>query len=314
MQFMQKPTRAEQIRAGAQAICDREGQVLFTHAAPLGLSAGDFVTDRMTAAERRFLNDLPPDMDVLCLCRSTVVLWMRRPFSGLLGQLRPLAAPPPAVAAAADLARAMGLVLSPRIEAKTGAADAAAEAAAAELIRLCVAGLPPAADSLPAERLFHQLCALPPLCARQLELVPAAGISLGGAWPVILYCLAAFLCRSTDGSPLRASVVGGQELPVVLISAVAPAAVPPGRSRLSILADRFADAPELAVCSRLAARSGIEIEVSTDQTGRLGFAAAQSHDPALLGLKQPVGFSGAAEEAAEAEWCRLLRAAVRAER
>lgn len=315
MQSMQMPTRTEQNRTAAQAICDREGQVLFMHAAPLGLSVGDFATDRLTAAERRFIAALPPDTDALCLCRRTVFLYLRRPFSGLLALLRPLAAPPAAVAAAAEFAVGLGLAISPGIgKLVADSSHPAAEDAAAELVRLYGAGIPPCADSQPAEHLLARLAALPPLCSRRLVFDSSAALRLDGNWPVILYCLTAFLCRSIDGSPLRVSVVGEAAMPVLLLSASAPAPLPVGRSRLDVLADRFPDAPELAVCSRLAAQSGIEIEISADQTGRLSFAAAHRLDPALLGLKQPLGFSAAAEEAAEAEWCHLLRAAVRAER
>lgn len=315
MQFMQMPARAERKQDGAQAICDREGQVLFVHAAPLGLSAGDFVTDRLTAAERRFLGGLPADADAVCVSRSTAFLYLCRPFDGLLAHLIPLSVPPAAVASVAELASALGLSLSPGILARAAAdVHPAAEDATAELVRLCGAGAPIRLDDQPVEILFACLAGLPPLCTRQLNFDLSVAARLGGDWPVILYCLTAFLCRSIDGSPLSVSVIGSPAVPVLLLSSAAPGHIPPGRSRLAILAARFPDAPELAVCSRLAARSGIEIEIFADRTGRLSFAAAPRLDPALLGLKQPVGLSGAAEEAAEAEWCHLLRDAVQAEK
>jgi len=85
MQSMQMLMQTELCTVEAQAICDQEGQVLFKHAAPLGLSVGDYVTDRMTAGERRFFL-ASSEADVICLCRSTALLCRRSVFDGMLIQ------------------------------------------------------------------------------------------------------------------------------------------------------------------------------------------------------------------------------------
>ncbi len=314
MQSMQMLTQREPNTVEAQAICDREGQVLFRHAAPLGLSVGDYVTDRMTAGERRFSLGLPPETDAICLCRSTALLCRRRVWGGMLVQCLPLAAPPRAVGAVGELAAELGLALSPGMAALCGCADPGAEDAAAELIRLCGIGGLPQGDGWSAERLLAHLAQLPPICTRQLILQGTNGVCLDGAWPLLLYGLAAFLCRSTDGSALCLTLDGQPQWPQVLLSALASVRLPTGRSRLEPLAAHFPDAPELAICSRLAAVHGITVEISANGAGELCIAAQRCPDPAVLGLKQPFGLTDGAEEAAEAEWCRLLRDAVQAER
>ena len=138
MQFMRNLTQTEPCFVGAEAICDREGQVLSVHAAPLGLSVGDYLTDRMTAAERRFFAGL--SHDAICLCRKQAVLCLRRQFNGLLVRCIPLSAPPQAVAARKEQVSSLGLVLSPGLLALDALQTDDGEAAH-ELIRFCGMGL-----------------------------------------------------------------------------------------------------------------------------------------------------------------------------
>lgn len=306
MQFMRNLTQTEPCFVGAEAICDREGQVLSVHAAPLGLSVGDYLTDRMTAAERRFFAGL--SHDAICLCRKQAVLCLRRQFNGLLVRCIPLSAPPQAVAARKEQVSSLGLVLSPGLLALDALQTDDGEAAH-ELIRFCGMGLH-AHGRLTAEMLALHLAGLPPLCARQLTIKQAVGTIPDGVWPVMLYCMAVFLCRGTSGSALELSLTEQMGLPMALLAADAPICLPSGRSRLTMLAKCFPDAPELALCNRLAAEHRIAVDILSDGKGRLAFAAEQSPDPAWFGFKQPVGFNGEATEAAEAEWCHLLRAAV----
>ena len=312
----------------AQAVCNREGQVLFVHAAPLGLSVGDYVTDRLTAAERRFYAARSPGQAaLLCTRQGKAVLVLPRVFGiDALSIWRPFSAPAAAVAAVADsLAAAMGLILSPRMMALCKSADdAALEAAYAELVRLHEG-----ADAFVVQEraggeehiaaLLRRLVAVPPLCMRQIHLDLRGAAAMRDAafdedvWAGMAFCLAVFLCRNTEAVPLTLTLSGTSALPVLLLSAPSPRPLPPGHCRLSILAERFPEAPELALCNALAERSGAEVEVYADAAGQLRIACAACRlDPAILGLKRPLSLSDAAAEAAEAEWSRHLPCAAQA--
>ncbi len=165
----------------------------------------------------------------------------------------------------------------------------------------------------PADDVLRELAAAPPLCMRQLETTAPYDLTLSGDWPRLLLALATFLCRSIDGGTLTICLSGAGTLPVAWLACTAPPALVRGQSDLLRLADAFPDAPELTTAAVIAARSRISVtcrvEGSADMP-RLAFIAAAQPDPAAFGLKQPLGRGAEARAAEEAEWCRLLRAAL----
>lgn len=324
-QFMQIKSRQEP----GLAVCNREGQVLFVHAAPLGLQAGDLFTSRLAGGEARWLAGLSPlpGQAALCLTRrgEAVCLGAIDPDSLLVLQV--VDAPPGAVAEVVRRGSAAGFSLSPRLAALAGeVGDGRLETAYLALCRLHPAAWPAdtAADDAAAPQyvdLLRRLAALPPLCTRRMEIqlpqaAPSPGVRIDWPrWGSMAYCLAAFLCRSTVNVPLHLTLLDPPGQPVLLLSAPPPSPVPPGSCTIDRLARRFPHAPELAVAAQLAARSGAEITAFGAPDGSLGFAcAACRFDPALIGLKQMPTLSDEAAEAAEAEWCRLLPDVGRAER
>ncbi len=304
--------------------------MLFVHAAPFGLRPGDAAFEAMAPADRRYCRTLTGDRDYVCLSRRGRAIFVRRGVFGIdaLILLIPLRASARTVARLGD---AVDFVLSPAMaalaDARPRAGDTAPEDAWLEISRLQTMGVGIEMAETAGEGrariygMMDRLAMLPPICTRRLVFDMRGADLLESAsfdeklWGGIAFCLASFLCRSTEESPLFLSVVGTAGMPALLLRADVTQNLPFGGCRLSVLAERFPDAPELPLAVALAARHAITVEAYADGDGHLGFTCyAHRLDPALLGLKQPLGLSGGEAEAAEAEWCRLLPAFGKAEK
>lgn len=174
------------------AVCSREGQVLFAHAAPFGLQEGDCFTTRLAGGEARWLSDLSrlDGQTLICLTRRGEAVCFGVMEPGALLVLQPAGAPPGAVAEVVRRGNAAGVLLSPRMAMLPHEADdRRLEAAYAALCRLhaTVWPSPAAADRIPGRQyadLLHRLADLPPLSSRRIALAfpdalpPVPGIDL----------------------------------------------------------------------------------------------------------------------------------------
>ncbi len=273
---------------------------------------------------------LSAERDFLCRSRrGRAVLFVRGVFGiDALTLLVPLAS---SARTTARLAAESGLALSPAMEKLLDAplreGDTAPEEAWLALSRLRTVGTyvrNAERDGEGRARIYamlDRLASLPPLCARRIVLDLRGADLLESAafdenfWGALAFCLAAFLCRGTSPSPIQLTLAGTAAEPVLLLRADSPLRLPAGGCRLSVLAGRFPEAAELSLAAAFALRQGIAVEAYADGEGNLGFSCyARRTDPSLLGLKQPIGFSGEEAEAKEAEWCRLLLAFAREEK
>lgn len=300
------------------AVCDRQGQVLFAHSAPLSLCVGDSFSALLSAADRRFFAAEEGDaFYAVGRGRAARAVWVGCLFG--LPSLRVILVPelsPAEVLGAVQAELFPGVRLSPGMERLTGRAELPAVGAAACLQAFTGAVAAPA-ESITSASLAG-IFTLPPLCLYPVrvslpELFTSA-FSGGRAalWQGMVYCLAAFLCRRLAVGEISVSAAGSGSRRTLLITGAAPSAVQEGLASLQMLVRHFPEAAELALAEQFALRCGLTVDVFVTGDGRLGFAAdAYPADPSQLGLKQPdPGITSEEAEAKAEEWCRLLRAAV----
>ncbi|MBE6575004.1 MAG: hypothetical protein E7654_01870 [Ruminococcaceae bacterium] len=299
------------------AVCDRQGQVLFAHSAPLSLCVGDSFLALLSAADRRFFAAEAEDaFYAIGRGKTVVTAWVGCLFG--LPALRVILAPAISPAEALGAVRAgmfPGVRLSPgmiRFAEHAVLPRVGASACLHALVSAAAPDQPVTAESV--ARIFT----LPPLCLYPVRVsLPeffTSTFSDGRAalWQGMVYCLAAFLRRRQTVGEITVSAAGSGGRRTLLITGAAPSAVPKGIASLSVLAGHFPEADELALAEQFALRCGLTVDVFVTGDGRLGFAAdAHPADPSQFGLKQPDAVLTCEEAEAKAEeWCRLLRAAV----
>ncbi|MBR7184417.1 MAG: hypothetical protein IKD37_02290 [Clostridia bacterium] len=315
---MQLLIQSEQPRAVlAEAVCTEKGQVLFAYAAPFGLDMGDHLRDCLCRADRALPEMLFPGQAALARTKSGRPMLILRGAAGIdaLLLVRESRCTTAALAAAAAHAYA-DVMLLPELPDAPEAMPAPTEIEAAYVELTALFAHRPMFGGRHAaslERSLQQIVALPPLADREVRIdLRTVDTELPSRnFAGVFYALSSFLCRCTGGSALDAALFGDGDMIALILKAEMPRPVAPGRCGLSILAAHFPMAAELMLCKALAEQEGFAIEAFAENTQMIGFTCRLWRgDPAVYGLKKPIGFSDAAEEARAAEWCRLLRDAV----